>query len=119
MGEVLIELFIAVLSGMGLGGGGLLVIYLTLVLEQEQLIAQGANLVFFIATASVSTFLSIRRGRIVWREVLPLIIAGIPLSLLGAALAGAISSTLLRRIFGGMLAVGGGISLLSVFFKKA
>lgn len=118
MGVALIELFIAVLSGMGLGGGGLLVIYLTLVLGQEQLIAQGANLIFFIASASVSTLLNLRRGRIVWREVLPLVLAGIPLSLIGATLAGAISSTLLRRIFGGMLTICGGASLLSIFFKK-
>lgn len=116
MGELLAELFIAVLSGMGLGGGGLLVIYLTLVLGQEQLLAQGANLVFFIATAAVSTLLNLRRGRIVWSKVLPLVLAGIPLSLLGATLAGEISSTLLRRIFGGMLALCGGASLLSMLF---
>lgn len=109
----MIELVIAVLSGMGLGGGGLFVIYLTLVLGEEQLIAQGANLLFFIATAAVSTFLSARRGRIKWKATLPISLSGALLSLVGAFVAGAISAALLRRIFGGMLVIGGLISLVS------
>ena len=39
---------IAVLSGLGVGSGGLLVIYLTLVEKVPQLTAQGTNLIFFI-----------------------------------------------------------------------
>ena len=37
-----------VIGAMGLGGGGVLIIYLTLFLGMEQGIAQGVNLIFFI-----------------------------------------------------------------------
>lgn len=118
MAEILVELVLAILSGMGLGGGGLFVIYLTLVLGEDQLTAQGANLLFFIATAAVSTLLSARHGRIEWKTTLPISISGALLSLVGAFVAGAVSGTLLRRIFGGMLVIGGLISLISKKAKK-
>ena len=38
----------AVLSGLGVGSGGLLVIYLTLIEGYEQIGAQGVNLLFFL-----------------------------------------------------------------------
>lgn len=113
MGEAFIELLIAVVSGMGLGGGGLLVIYLTLGLGAEQLVAQGANLVFFVCVAAVSTVCSACRGRIVWARVMPISIVGGVFALLGAFLAGAVPAAALRRIFGAVLVVGGGISLIS------
>ena len=45
---------IASLAGMGIGGGGLLVLYLVFVKGAEQLGAQGLNLVFFICAAASS-----------------------------------------------------------------
>ena len=45
---------IALLSGMGIGSGGLLVIYLTLLEKVPQLTAQGINLLFFIFASASS-----------------------------------------------------------------
>ena len=39
------------IGAMGLGGGGVLIIYLTLFLGMEQGIAQGVNLIFFFPCA--------------------------------------------------------------------
>lgn len=113
-----IPLIIAVLSGMGVGGGGLLVIYLTLFKETEQIIAQGTNLCFFIAAAVASTVYNVKKKKIVWKTTLLLSISGAIFSLLGAYFAGFITPGILRKIFGGMLILGGFSSLVSTFGKK-
>ena len=42
---------LSALSGMGVGGGGLFVIYLAFATDMPQLSAQGANLLFFLCSA--------------------------------------------------------------------
>ena len=52
--SVIIASFVSGLLGaMGIGGGSVLIIYLTTVLSLEQKAAQGINLVFFIFTLLV------------------------------------------------------------------
>lgn len=103
---------------MGVGGGGLLVIYLTLFENVEQVIAQGTNLSFFIATALASTVYNVKKKKIVWKITLVLSISGAVFSLLGSFLVEAIDRDILRKLFGGMLALGGISSLISSFVKK-
>ncbi len=55
--ESVVGFITALLAGLGIGGGGLLVIYLVLWTNCEQLSAQGINLLFFLfssASAMVS-----------------------------------------------------------------
>lgn len=118
MKMLIISLAIAILSGMGVGGGGLLVIYLTIFENVEQIIAQGVNLCFFIAVAIASTLYSIKKKKIVWKITLVLSGSGLVFSLLGSHLAGNINPSALRKIFGGMLILGGISSLISSFGKK-
>ena len=44
-------------GALGLGGGGILVIYLTVFAGVEQFQAQGINLLFFIPSAAIAVFL--------------------------------------------------------------
>lgn len=118
MKTFIIIFLIALLSGMGVGGGGLLVIYLTLFENVEQVIAQGTNLSFFIATALASTVYNLKKKKIVWKITLVLSISGAVFSLLGSFLVEAIDRDILRKLFGGMLALGGISSLISSFVKK-
>ncbi len=118
MKTFIISLIIAILSGMGVGGGGLLVIYLTLFENTQQIIAQGANLCFFIAAAIASTIYNAKKKKIVWKTTLILSASGVAFSLLGAFVAGIIDPDILRKIFGGMLITGGISSLISAFVKK-
>ena len=60
MTDFIAGLLCAVLAAMGVGGGGLLVIYLTLVKELPQLYAQGINLLFFLPSALVSLLFKIK-----------------------------------------------------------
>jgi uncharacterized membrane protein YfcA len=114
----IISLIIAVLSGMGVGGGGLLVIYLTLFENTDQLIAQGANLAFFLFAGIASTAYSLKRKKIVWKTTLPLSISGALASILGSLAASNFEPNILRKIFGGMLILGGIGSLISTFGKN-
>lgn len=116
--DFLIFFVIAAISGMGLGGGGLLVIYLTLVIGTPQIIAQGANLAFFIIAASFSTLYNAIKKQIKWKITLTMSAAGILFSYLGTLTAGNMDSSILTKIFGAMLVIGGIASLISTFSQK-
>ena len=109
---------IGTLSGMGIGGGGLLVIYLTLVRGVGQLEAQGMNLYFFIFASAAALFVHIAKRKINY----PLIWLTSSVGMLGAyggsALASVTDPELIRRVFGAMLLVSGGISLFRVVSAK-
>ena len=51
MKEILIGLFAGVVSGIGMGGGTILILLLTVLSGIEQHIAQATNLIFFIPTS--------------------------------------------------------------------
>ncbi len=99
---------IAVLSGLGVGSGGLLVIYLTLVEKVPQLTAQGTNLIFFILASLSSLIFNLSKRRIPFGAVAIMAVLGICGSLVGTRLATLFSPEILKKIFGFML-VGSGI----------
>lgn len=103
MSAVLAGLLCGVLSGLGIGGGTLLMVWMTAVTGLEQTAAQGINLLYFIPTALCALFFHIKNRLIRWRIVLPAIGAGC-LTAAGAAwLATALDTELLRKLFGGFL----------------
>ena len=107
-----VALAVALLSGMGTGSAGLLVIFLTLVQGVPQLEAQGLNLLFFLFSAAAALCVHARRTPPFW-GLLPLLI---PIGLLGArwgtALALRLPQASLREVFGWFLILSGGIGLL-------
>jgi len=100
------------LSGMGIGGGGLLVIYLTLVKGTDQLSAQGLNLYFFVFASCAALFVHCRKRKINYPLALSLALFGMPCALFGSYLANLLHPELLKKAFGIMLIIAGGISLL-------
>ena len=96
-----------ILSGFGIGGGSLLVLYLTAIMGVSQYTAGGINLLYFIGCAPAALIGHIRHRSIEWKAVLWCALAGVatavPLSLLAAD----IEVGLLRRLFGiGLLYIG-------------
>ncbi len=96
-----------VLSGMGIGGGTILMLWLTAVLSLEQRAAQGINLLYFLPTALCALFFHVKNRQIVWRAALPAALAGCATAIAGALLAGQVEAALLRRLFGGFLVLVG------------
>lgn len=92
-----------ILSGCGVGGGTLLVLYLTWAVGMEQYQAGGINLMYFLTCAPPALISHTRKGLVEWQGVLWCVVAGIPAALVGAAVAGGLEMGLLRRLFGGLL----------------
>ncbi len=109
--QIGVSFVIAALSGMGVGGGGLFVVYLALMGDIPQLTAQGMNLLFFLFSAGASMLVHLSRRRIFATVVLLMAAAGIVGALMGTALTSYVSEALLRKSFGFLLIVGGILSL--------
>lgn len=103
-----------VFSGLGVGGGTLLMVWMTAVMEIEQRMAQGINLLYFLPTAICALIFHAKNGLIRWKTVLPAALAGCVTAALAAWLATAIDAGLLRRMFGGFLLI---VGLSEVFYR--
>ena len=104
-------MIIAILAGMGVGGGGLLVLYLIYVRGVEQIAAQGINLVFFVFAALASMLYHTKRRKIDYKLCIGLIIFGCVGAVIGSFAANMISKTIVRQIFGWLLVTSGALSL--------
>lgn len=74
-----------VLTGAGIGGGTLLLLYLTAVQGVAQGAAQGMNLAYYVATAAPALVGHIRKKRIPIKTVLPALFAALLAAGAGAA----------------------------------
>lgn len=92
-----------ILSGMGIGGGSLLILYLTVFSNVDQYTAGGINLLYFLCCAPTALVSHIRNHRIEWAAVWRCFLSGVPTSLACAWLASCLPSDWLRRLFGLLL----------------
>lgn len=106
--DFLVAAGIATLSGMGVGSGGLLVVYLTLIAGVPQITAQGINLFYFLFAAGASCAVNIRKRNVAWGSVLLLSAGGAAGAVAGAVLASVMDPSAARLIFGAFLVVTGG-----------
>lgn len=105
-----------VLSGFGVGGGTLLLLYLTAFAGMEQQLAQGINLVYFLPAAAAALPAHFKNGYVDRAAALPAILAGLVSAGLCAWAASGLDTDLLRRCFGGFLVV---IGLRELFRKPS
>ena len=96
-----------VLSGFCVGGGTLLLVYMTAFAGLEQQTAQGINLLYFLPAALLALPSHLKNGYLEKPALLPAIAAGLVCSGLGAWAATGMDSTLLRKCFGGFLVLVG------------
>ncbi len=100
---ILAGLVCGVFSGLGIGGGTLLMVFMTAVMGIAQKTAQGINLLYFLPTALCALLFHVKNRLICWRVVIPAAIAGCLTALAAALLAGRMDTGLLRKLFGGFL----------------
>ncbi len=86
-------------GALGLGGGSVLLLYLTMFAGVPQRQAQGINLIFFIPCAVVALFMHSRSKLVRWRDALPSAAVGLVGSFGGYAVSGILDESLLRSIF--------------------
>ncbi|MBQ4154756.1 MAG: sulfite exporter TauE/SafE family protein [Clostridia bacterium] len=111
--SVLAGFLAGVAGAMGLGGGSVLLIYLTVFAGVEQLSAQGINLIFFIPIALTAVIIYSRKGIIKFKQIIPIIIAGMFASITVGYFVKFLDTGLLRKIFGGFVLVYGIIQLFT------
>ena len=88
-----------VIASMGLGGGFVLLIWLTLHDGMHQRQAQGVNLLFFLPIALISVVMHLRSGLIDKRLVLAMIPGGVAGAVLGALASQMVGNGILRKIY--------------------
>ena len=103
-------------ASMGLGGGFVLLVYLTLFTQLSQLDAQLTNLVFFLPIAVLSVILHLKNQLIEKKVLLKAIVVGIIGVLIGGFLSGVIEVELLSKLFGGFILL---IGLKELFHRKS
>lgn len=96
-------LLAGMIGAMGLGGGAVLIMYLSLFADIPQLKAQGINLIFFLPIALVAVAVYAFKKQIKWRTVLPLAAGGILGAVLGIYLADFFGTSLTSKLFGAAL----------------
>ena len=100
MGAVVAGALTGILSGFGVGGGTLLLVYMTLVAGLDQRLAQGINLLYFLPAGLMALPAHIKNGYIEKSALLPAIGAGLVCAAGGAWAATAVDIGLLRKGFG-------------------
>ena len=113
-GVAAIGFFSGIISGMGIGGGTILIPALLFLTEIDQQQAQGVNLIYFIPTAITALITHQKQGNLDWTTAQPLALMGLAGAAAGAFLAVSLESEILKKIFGGFLFLMG----LSEIFKK-
>lgn len=119
--NVLAATLAAALAAMGVGGGGLAVIYLVLVLGVEQKAAQGINLVFFVIASLCSIPFHAKKGRIKWKLSAIFASAGAFGAIFGCIFGAQTAPRAVRTAFGVFLIFSGALALFGVakgFIKK-
>ena len=106
-----------VLSGYGIGGGSLLLLWMTQVAGLGQAAAQGINLVYFLPTSASAVISHLKNGLVAKKAVLWAAIPGTVTAAAAAFFAVGVEPSLLRRLFG-IFCVLTGVKMLAGSMKK-
>ena len=112
--SLLIGCILGTLAGLGIGGGTLLILWLTLVLDMDPVTARAINLMFFISAAGSVSLVRLRQKTVPWKQILPAIIAGCLAAFLFSMIGQTIHTDILKKLFGGLLIVTG---LRELFYR--
>ena len=113
--RTLVGALLGFLSGLGVGGGSLLILWLTLVLGMEQTMARSINLLFFLPAAIIAALFRWKQGSLPLKKIWPAMAVG-AVSAAGFTLVGqTLEISLLKKGFGILLLA---TSLREVFYKQ-
>ena len=103
--QILIGGLSGIFSGIGMGGGTILIFLLTTFAGLEQHIAQATNIVFFIPTSIIAIIVNLKQKLVDVKTGTILIITGIVGAIIGAILAKNIDAQSLKKYFGIFLGI--------------
>lgn len=107
------------IGGLGLGGGGVLLVYLTAFTDTAQQKAGGINLLFFLPVGLVAVIVYALKKQIKWKTVVKMWGLGGIGVVLGSTLALVVDTDVMSKIFAAGLIIFGTMQLLpSGVFKR-
>lgn len=98
---------LGLLSGLGVGGGSLLMLWMTLVLGLEHNTARNINLLFFLPAAAIASLFRWKQGALDFKKILPAVLAGCGGAAIFAWLSRHTDIDLIKKLFGGLLLITG------------
>ncbi len=104
---LLAGLFSGIAGSMGLGGGAVLIIYLTLFENTDRITAGGINLIFFIPISLLAVLIYAKQGKIKWKIIILLAVFGLLGAVGGIFISNLIGSKAVSKIFGVLLIIMG------------
>ncbi|MBR4949897.1 MAG: sulfite exporter TauE/SafE family protein [Clostridia bacterium] len=108
----LITVVAGIFSGMGIGGGTILVVGITMFLNKAQLFAQGVNVLTFIPVALVAVIVHIKNNNIDFKNITWFLPFGVLGTFLGSMVAFYIDDKYLKYGFGGFILVFGIVTVI-------
>lgn len=103
--EIVTGTISGIISGIGMGGGSILIVLLVYALGINQHVAQASNLIFFIPTAIISVIINIKQKLLDLKTGIIVGVSGILGAIIGALISKNINDNLLKKIFGFFLAI--------------
>ena len=103
------------LSAIGVGGGSLLILWLTGLQSMPPETARSVNLLFFLPAALISTVFRWHQGTLNLKAILPAVIAGCICAVLFSWIGSRVDTDILKKLFGILLVFTG---LRELFYKK-
>ena len=113
--SIIVGTLLGFLSGLGIGGGSLLIIWLTVVLGTDPLAARSMNLLFFIPSALIVCFLRVKQKQLHIKPLLPAILAGCTAAGIFSWLSTTVDIEILKKLFGTVLIAAG---LRELFYRE-
>lgn len=110
-----IGILLGFLSGLGVGGGSLLILYLTLILDTPAQEAKAMNLMFFIPSALIASLFRMKQGSLQAKYILPALAAAVGGCILFSFISTGLDTQFLRKPFGILLVITG---LRELFYRE-
>lgn len=94
---------LGLLAGLGVGGGSLLMLWLTLVIHMEYSQARTINLLFFIPAALICSLFRLKQGSLPFKKIWPAMCAGVAAAIVGSLLCRRLDMAIIKKLFGLLL----------------
>ena len=112
---LLISIVLGFLSGIGVGGGSLLMLWLTLILNMPHTTARTINMLFFIPSAVIASLFRWQQGRLNLKNLIPAIIGGCISAAIFSIISRNLDMDVLKKLFGILLLITG---LKELFYRQ-
>ena len=103
--QILIGGLSGIFSGIGMGGGTILIFLLTTFSGLEQHIAQATNVIFFVPTAITAILVNLKQRNIKLKIGIPICLWGVIGAFIGAIISMQMNMKTLRKFFGGFIII--------------